>query len=103
MFDFKGGIEFNSTYETFGKVITDRQKAIEILDRLKLENDLRMEELKKYNAKNITMLYPITEQISQKIEHEKEIQFTSDDDVIVRVRFVDLFDIKKSLLGLIDL
>ena len=58
---------------------------------------------KKYNAKNITMLYPITEQISQKIEHEKEIQFTSDDGVIVRVRFVDLFDIKKSLLGLIDL
>ena len=55
---------------------------------------------KKYNAKNITMLYPITEQISQKIEHEKEIQFTSDDGVIVRVRFVDLFDIKKSLLGL---
>ena len=58
---------------------------------------------KKYNAKNITMLDPITEQISQKIEHEKEIQFTSDDGVIVRVRFVDLFDIKKSLLGLIDL
>ena len=58
---------------------------------------------KKYNAKNITMLYPITEQISQKIEHEKEIQFTSDDGVIVRVRFVDLFDIKKSLFGLIDL
>ena len=58
---------------------------------------------KKYNAKNITMLYPITEQISQKIEHEKEIQFTSDDGVIVRVRFVDLFDIKKSLMGLMDL
>lgn len=58
---------------------------------------------KKYNAKNITMLYPITEQISQKIAHEKEIQFTSDDGVIVRVRFVDLFDIKKSLLGLIYL
>ena len=58
---------------------------------------------KKYNAKNITMLYPITEQISQKIEHEKEIQFTSDDGVIVRVRFIDLFDIKKSLLGLIYL
>lgn len=57
----------------------------------------------KIQCKNITMLYPITEQISQKIEHEKEIQFTSDDGVIVRVRFVDLFDIKKSLLGLIDL
>ena len=51
----------------------------------------------------IERLHPITEQISQKIEHEKEIQFTSDDGVIVRVRFVDLFDIKKSLLGLIYL
>lgn len=58
---------------------------------------------KKYNAQNITMLYPMTEKVSQKIEHEKEIKFTSDDDVIVRVRFIDLFDIKKSLMGLMDL
>ena len=58
---------------------------------------------KKYNAKNITMLYPMTEKVSQKIEHEKEIKFTSDDGVIVRVRFIDLFDIKKSLMGLMDL
>ena len=58
---------------------------------------------KKYNAKNITMLYPMTEKVSQKIEHEKEIKFTSDDGVIVRVRFIDLFDIKKSLIGLMDL
>ena len=50
---------------------------------------------KKYNAKNITMLYPMTEKVNQKIEHEKEIKFTSDDGVIVRVRFIDLFDIKK--------
>ena len=57
----------------------------------------------KYNAKNITMLYPMTEKVSQKIEHEKEIKFTSDDGVIVRVRFIDLFDIKKSLMGLMDL
>ena len=56
-----------------------------------------------YNAKNITMLYPMTEKVSQKIEHEKEIKFTSDDGVIVRVRFIDLFDIKKSLMGLMDL
>lgn len=34
----------------------------------------------------------------KKIEHEKEIKFTSDDGVIVRVRFIDLFDIKKSLI-----
>lgn len=47
---------------------------------------------KKYNAKNITMLYPMTEKVSQKIEHEKEIKFTSDDGVIVRVRFIDLFE-----------
>ena len=58
---------------------------------------------KKYNAKNITMLYPMTEKVSQKIEHEKEIKFTSDDGVIVRVRFIDLFDIKKSLMELMDL
>lgn len=45
----------------------------------------------------------MTEKVSQKIEHEKEIKFTSDDDVIVRVRFIDLFDIKKSLMGLMDL
>ena len=53
--------------------------------------------------KIITMLYPMTEKVNQKIEHEKEIKFTSDDGVIVRVRFIDLFDIKKSLMGLIDL
>ena len=49
------------------------------------------------------MLYPMTEKVNQKIEHEKEIKFTSDNGVIVRVRFIDLFDIKKSLMGLIDL
>ena len=35
---------------------------------------------KKYNAKNITMLYPMTEKRQVKrIEHEKEIKFTSDE------------------------
>ena len=58
---------------------------------------------KKYNAKNITMLYPMTKKVSQKIEHEKEIKFTSDDGVIVRVRFIDLIDIKKSLTRMMDL
>lgn len=42
----------------------------------------------------------MTEKVNQKIEHEKEIKFTSDDGVIVRVRFIDLFDIKKSLNGI---
>ena len=49
---------------------------------------------KKYNAKNITMLYPITDQTTS----ARDIQFDSGDGVIVRVRFVDLFDIKNSLL-----
>ena len=46
----------------------------------------------------------LLEDITLKVpEHEKEIMFTSDDGVIVRVRFIDLFDIKKSLMGLMDL
>ena len=49
---------------------------------------------KKYNAKNITMLYPITDQTTS----ANDIQFDSGDGVVVRVRFVDLFTIKDSLL-----
>lgn len=49
---------------------------------------------KKYNAKNITMLYPMTDQTTS----ANGIQFDSGDGVIVRVRFVDLFNIKNSLL-----
>jgi len=47
---------------------------------------------KKYSAKNITLLYPLTEKIT-----DNQIEFDSEDGVIVRVRFVDLFDIKNSL------
>ena len=47
---------------------------------------------KKYVAQNITLLYPLTKQIS-----EEKIEFDSGDGVIVRVRFVDLFDVKNSL------
>ncbi len=51
---------------------------------------------KKYNAKNITLLYPLTDQTAS----ANSIQFDSGDGVIVRVQFVDLFDIKNSLLEL---
>ena len=51
---------------------------------------------KKYNAKNITLLYPLTDQTAS----TNSIQFDSGDGVIVRVQFVDLFDIKNSLLEL---
>ncbi len=48
---------------------------------------------KKYNAKNITMLYPMTDQTTS----ANGIQFDLGDGVIVRVQFIDLFDIKNSL------
>ena len=51
---------------------------------------------KKYNAKKITMLYPITDQTTS----VTGAQFDSGDGVIVRVQFIDLFDIKNSLLEL---
>ena len=53
---------------------------------------------KKYNAKNITMLYPITDQTTS----ASDIQFDSGDGVIVRVRFIDLFDIKNSLINIVE-
>lgn len=48
---------------------------------------------KKYDAKNVTLLYPLTEKVSS----EQRIQFSSKDEVTVRVRFIDLFDLKQSL------
>ena len=53
---------------------------------------------KKYNAKNITMLYPMTDQTTS----ANGIQFDSGDGVIVRVRFIDLFDIKNSLINIVE-
>ena len=52
---------------------------------------------KKYNAKNVTLLYPITEQVQT-----ENIEFREDyvEGVVVRVRFVDLFDIQNSLASL---
>ena len=53
---------------------------------------------KKYNAKNITMLYPMTDQTTS----ASDIQFDSGDGVIVRVQFIDLFDIKNSLINIVE-
>ena len=52
---------------------------------------------KKYDAKNVTLLYPKTEQVQTENIEFREIY---DDGVIVRVRFVDLFDIQTSLASL---
>ena len=49
---------------------------------------------KKYEANNVTLLYPKTEQV-----HTEDIEFREiyDDGVTVRIRFLDLFDIQSSL------
>ena len=52
---------------------------------------------KKYDAKNVTLLYSKTEQVQAENIEFREIY---DDGVIVRVRFVDLFDIQSSLEAL---
>lgn len=53
---------------------------------------------KKYNSENVTLLYPMTEQVN----HEKEIFYTSEDGVIVRVKFIDLFNIDESIKEIVD-
>ena len=53
---------------------------------------------KKYQAQNVTLLYPLTD----KVEQEKDIRFVSDDGTEIRIRFVDLFDLKNSISRLID-
>ena len=45
---------------------------------------------KKYSSENVTLLYPKTENVSK-----DDIEFSSDDGVVVRVRFIDLFNINK--------
>lgn len=52
---------------------------------------------KKYSAKQTTLIYPLTDKIA-----EKDICFEYEDDTIVRVRFVDLLDIKNSLKEIIQ-
>lgn len=50
---------------------------------------------KKYSSENVTLLYPQTENVCK-----DDIEFSSADDVVVKVRFADLFDAKK-FVGLI--
>lgn len=45
---------------------------------------------KKYSAINVTLLYPKTENVAG----DQNIEFTSDDEVTVRIKFIDLFNIK---------
>ncbi|MFG6378037.1 MAG: McrC family protein [Lachnospiraceae bacterium] len=53
---------------------------------------------KKYSAVNVTLIFPLTEKISA----DKIIEFHSQDGVTVKVKFVDLFDIRKSLENMVS-
>ena len=48
---------------------------------------------KKYGAESITLLYPRTNQL----DANKDIKFVSADGVFVKVHFVDMFDVQRSL------
>lgn len=53
---------------------------------------------KKYESKNVTLLYPMTDEIYA----SAPISYKADDDVTVNVRFVDLFNIKESLKKIVE-
>lgn len=53
---------------------------------------------KKYGAECVMLLYPEIE----KRPLEDDIEFRSDDDVIVRVQFIDLFNVTNSITKIIQ-
>jgi hypothetical protein len=46
---------------------------------------------------NVTLLYPLTD----KIERDKDIRYLSLDGTKIKIRFIDLFELKKSLNAII--
>lgn len=53
---------------------------------------------KKYTSESVTLLYPLTENV----EETENIEFISHDGTLIKVRFVDLFDLKNSLRRIKD-
>ena len=53
---------------------------------------------KKYSAESVTLLYPMTD----KVNAEKAIKYSSLDGVTVKAKFVDLFNVKESLQEIIS-
>ena len=51
----------------------------------------------KYHSENVTLLYPFT----GKIEPNNDIEFHANDGTIIKIRFIDLFDLSKSLSNII--
>lgn len=52
---------------------------------------------KKYTSENVTLLYPLTE----KVDLNQNIEFLSNDGTVIRIRFVDLFDLSNSLNAIV--
>ena len=53
MIDFKGGVEFSKTYEKFGEVVTDRERALKVLQELVRENESRLKLFRNLDVKNL--------------------------------------------------
>lgn len=53
MIDFKGGVEFGKRYERYGEVITERKRALEVLQELCRENEKRLALFREMEAKNL--------------------------------------------------
>lgn len=54
MIDFKGGVEFGKQYEKYGEVITERERALQVLDMLTKENEQRLKLFRDLEVKNLT-------------------------------------------------
>lgn len=53
---------------------------------------------KKYSSENVTLIYPMTDKIEN-----KEIRYQSEDGVTVRICFVDLYQVKRSLDKIVEM
>ncbi len=53
MIDFKGGVEFGKIYEQYGEVVTERERAAEVLEMLVKENEYRLRRFRELEVKNL--------------------------------------------------
>jgi len=53
MIDFKGGVEFGKVYEKYGEVITDRLRALTVLEKIVKENNARLKLFREMEVKNL--------------------------------------------------
>ena len=53
MIDFKGGVEFGKQYEQYGEVITERERALQVLEMLVKENEYRLRIFRDLEVKNL--------------------------------------------------